>query len=218
MKRLYVPPCDSALVPVKCEGDPKSEVERVIWPNKRGVELGVYAIKDQKTAIPVFNSSMEPLLLKEGEEIGHWGTDKWHERWEDCNPLISDEGANEVLSEEERVEKLEELLLANTESLALDGELRGLLKKYSDTFSISDKELSQTELVKMTIDTGDCAPIKMKARPVPLGLRPKLKELLADLLERKVIEHSKSEWAFPIVLVEKKGWLNPIEVRQSNSN
>lgn len=44
----------------------------------------------------------------------------------------------------------------------------------------------------------------MKARPVPLGLRSKLREMLQDMDERKIIEKSSSAWAFPIVLVEKE--------------
>lgn len=62
-------------------------------------------------------------------------------------------------------------------------ELQSLLNKYAQAFSVTEKELSQTDLVEMTIDTGSSPPIKMKARPVPLGIRPKLKELLADLLD-----------------------------------
>ncbi|XGW24482.1 hypothetical protein V3C99_006141 [Haemonchus contortus] len=151
----------------------------------------------------VFNTGTDPLILKEGENVGHWETDKWHDQWGDLNPLLSDEVDHE-LSGNERLQKLEKLLSANTEAQKLDEEVKLLLKKYQETFSISDRELTQMNLVKMTIDTGECAPIKMRARPVPLGLRPKLKELLTDLLEGKVIEHSKSEWAFPIVLVEKK--------------
>uniref|UniRef100_A0A7I4XU34 Reverse transcriptase domain-containing protein n=1 Tax=Haemonchus contortus TaxID=6289 RepID=A0A7I4XU34_HAECO len=203
MKRLYIPPHSVSLVPVKCEGDLGNDKERVIWPCKRGVEPGVYLIKDRETTILVFNTGTDPLILKEGENVGHWETDKWHDQWGDLNPLLSDEVDHE-LSGNERLQKLEKLLSANTEAQKLDEEVKLLLKKYQETFSISDRELTQMNLVKMTIDTGECAPIKMRARPVPLGLRPKLKELLTDLLEGKVIEHSKSEWAFPIVLVEKK--------------
>ncbi|KAK6033260.1 hypothetical protein OSTOST_00527 [Ostertagia ostertagi] len=37
--RVNIKVDEETLVPVKCEGDPKSEVERVIWPKKRGGEL-----------------------------------------------------------------------------------------------------------------------------------------------------------------------------------
>lgn len=56
----------------------------------------------------------------------------------------------------------------------------------------------------MEIDTGDNAPIKMNARSAPLGVKPKLKELLQDLMERNVIEKSNSSRTFPTVLVETK--------------
>lgn len=56
----------------------------------------------------------------------------------------------------------------------------------------------------MNIDTGGCAPIKMKTRPVPLRVNTKLRGLLNNLMDRNIIEKSNSNWAFPIVLVEKK--------------
>lgn len=60
--------------------------------------------------------------------------------------------------------------------------------------------------MKMNIITGDSKPIKMKTRPVSLGMRKKLLELLSDPENKiKIIEKGSSEWACPIVPVEKKG-------------
>ncbi|XGW05285.1 hypothetical protein V3C99_016006 [Haemonchus contortus] len=56
----------------------------------------------------------------------------------------------------------------------------------------------------MDIDTAEHPPVTLKARPVPLSIRPMLRELLEDLQKRDIIEKSSSPWAFPIVLVEKK--------------
>lgn len=56
----------------------------------------------------------------------------------------------------------------------------------------------------MDIDTEAHKPVKIKARPVPLEIRSKFRELLADLDSRKIIERSGSEWALPIILVEKR--------------
>ncbi|KAK6009981.1 zinc knuckle [Ostertagia ostertagi] len=202
-ERVYVPPRRVALVSVLCSGDRLEEVERVIWPTKEGVAAGVYSIRNQEAVVPVFNNSDEGLVLKQGEEVGRWGTDKWHQRWEELNPLKMDNGEH-MWQGQERLERLTELIEINTEAGHLDEGIRHLLTLHSDAFAVCERELSQTDMTEMTIDTGDSSPIKMKARPVPLGIRPKLKELLTDLLDRNIIEKSKSEWAFPIVLVEKK--------------
>ncbi|XGW13384.1 hypothetical protein V3C99_000035, partial [Haemonchus contortus] len=202
-ERRYIPPGDTALVEVLCQGETECEAERVIWPSKQGVVAGVFTIKDRRTSIPVFNKSCQPILWKEGEEIGWWGTDKWVERWEEENQLSLDDRERN-LSGPERVHVLEEVLVSNMESGKIDEDLQKLLRENAEAFAVSDQELSQTDLVHMDIDTGDTPPIKMRARPVPLGVRSKLRELLTDLVKRNVIEPSKSEWAFPIVLVEKK--------------
>ncbi|KAK6021282.1 hypothetical protein OSTOST_13047, partial [Ostertagia ostertagi] len=182
-ERVYVPPRRVALVSVLCSGDRLEEVERVIWPTKEGVAAGVYSIRNQEAVVPVFNNSDEGLVLKQGEEVGRWGTDKWHQRWEELNPLKMDNGEHRWQGQERHTD---------------------LLTVHPDAFAVCERELSQTDMTEMSIDTGNSSPIKMKARPVPLGIRPKLKELLTDLLDRNIIEKSKSEWAFPIVLVEKK--------------
>ncbi|VDO25396.1 unnamed protein product, partial [Heligmosomoides polygyrus] len=79
-KRVYVPPREVQTVQVCCEGDLAEAAERVIWPERRGIAAGVYAIKGQRTELPMFNTSDEPVLLKEGESVGYWSTDKWHDR------------------------------------------------------------------------------------------------------------------------------------------
>lgn len=64
--------------------------------------------------------------------------------------------------------------------------------------------MTQTTLVVHGIDTGDSKPIKQKTRPIPIVARKEFKGIIKDLLERKVIEPSSSEWASPVVLVKKK--------------
>ncbi|XGW19064.1 hypothetical protein V3C99_003128 [Haemonchus contortus] len=191
-ERRYIPPRETALVNVVCGGERDAVTERVIWSCKQGVEAGLYSIKDQKTVLPVFNKSDQPMVLKMGEEVGYWNTDKWHEKWEDFNQLMSSEKGNKM-TQPERRRLLEELITKNMETSSIDNDVRKLLNGYEEVFAVSDEELCQTNLVHMSIDTGDSPPIRMKARPVPLGVRPKLRELLLDLVRRKVIEPSKSD-------------------------
>ena len=59
-------------------------------------------------------------------------------------------------------------------------------------------------MVQHTIDTGDTRPVRQLPRHIPFVLCGKVEEMVEDVLERGVIQHSKSPWASPIVLVAKK--------------
>ncbi|VDK75842.1 unnamed protein product [Cylicostephanus goldi] len=75
----------------------------------------------------------------------------------------------------------------NRKGSEVDTKLQEILERYSDTFAVCDKELRQTDLARMKIETGDHEPIKLKTRPDPLGIRAKLREILKDLEKRRVI-------------------------------
>ncbi|XGW23595.1 hypothetical protein V3C99_005654, partial [Haemonchus contortus] len=79
-----------------------------------------------------------------------------------------------------------------------------LVQEFADVFAVSDHELTQTDLVQHDIDTGNTKPIKQKVRPVPRGVQPEFKAILSDLEARGVIAKSNSDWASPVVLVQKK--------------
>uniref|UniRef100_A0A7I4Z1M7 Reverse transcriptase domain-containing protein n=1 Tax=Haemonchus contortus TaxID=6289 RepID=A0A7I4Z1M7_HAECO len=79
-----------------------------------------------------------------------------------------------------------------------------LVQEYADVFGVSDRELTQTDLVQHDIDTGNTKSIKQKVRPVLRGVQPKFEAILSDLEARDVIAKSNSNWASPVVLVQKK--------------
>lgn len=114
-----------------------------------------------------------------------------------------DQGSMEI-DETEKREILRDQTKRNRREQEIGEDVELFLNEHQEVFAVSEKELHQTKLVKMSIDTGNHEPIKQKTRPVPLGLRQKLKEMLKDLENRRIIESSNSDWAFPIVLVETK--------------
>lgn len=200
-KPAYIAPHRSAMIEISCD-NPGSE-ERVLWPSKEGIANGVFKVYKQRSVIPVENSTDSALLLHEGEEVGHWGTEKWHEKWEGMNPLRLDTNST-YESKEERIAQLVQQIQGNMSNQVADSELLEVLSQNEDAFAISDDELSRTNLVEMDINTGENAPVKMTTRPVPLSARPLLKVLLEDLQKRDIIEKSSSPWAFPIVLVKRR--------------
>ncbi|POM80204.1 Reverse transcriptase [Phytophthora palmivora] len=60
------------------------------------------------------------------------------------------------------------------------------------------------------LNVGDAKPVAQRPRPVAPQVVIKVYELLKKLLETKLIEHSESPWASPIVIVLKK---NGIDIR-----
>ncbi|CAJ0606662.1 unnamed protein product [Cylicocyclus nassatus] len=100
-KRVYIPPHNSILVPARCEGGSELE-ERVVWPSREDLPVGVFTVKNQELDIPVMNTTEKPMILKEGEELGQWGTEKWKSKWEEMNPLMMDKEIPHLDREERR--------------------------------------------------------------------------------------------------------------------
>nr|KAE8924551.1 hypothetical protein PF009_g25217 [Phytophthora fragariae] len=60
------------------------------------------------------------------------------------------------------------------------------------------------------IDVGDAAPIAQRVRKIAPQFREKVSDLLKGLLSAKIIRHSTSPWASPIVVIIKK---NGVDIR-----
>ncbi|XGW15120.1 hypothetical protein V3C99_000979, partial [Haemonchus contortus] len=198
--RITVPALCVRLVTAVCD-IAKESTKGIIWAAKQGINSGVYKVRNKKITLPIQNREHEPMVIKKGEKLGEWGTEKWLTKWEDCTMLDQE---NFEMNTNEKQKLLREQILQNRKEKCIEQDLTDLLVNYADVFAVCEKELSQTDLVKMSIDTGESQPIKLKTRPVPLGLRKRLREMLQDLEDRNIIEKSYSDWAFPIVLVEKK--------------
>lgn len=103
-------------------------------------------------------------------------------------------------------EYLMDLLVRSSTYLCEDEKhnLASLLKKYQKVFSCSSGDIGRTDRVRHKIDTGTARPIRQPPRRLPFGKREVEKAELEKMLDREVIEPSKSPWSSPIVLVSKK--------------
>lgn len=79
-----------------------------------------------------------------------------------------------------------------------------LLRANHDVVAHSDKELGQTHMVKIRIDTGDQTLIKLKPYRTPIHKRPLVEEPVQNMLKAGMIKTSESPWSFPILVVDKK--------------
>ena len=79
-----------------------------------------------------------------------------------------------------------------------------VVSEFSGVFAVNAEELGHTKLVQHTNYTGDHPPIKQLPHRTPFALRGQIEQMIAKMLEQKVITPSSSPWASPVVLVAKK--------------
>ena len=75
----------------------------------------------------------------------------------------------------------------------------------ADTYAKSQTDIGRTNIIKHQINTGDATPLAQS----PYRCNPKNKEFLrkeiSRMEEQGIVKRSKSPWAAPVVIVEKKG-------------
>lgn len=82
-------------------------------------------------------------------------------------------------------------------------EIEKMLTNYSDVFATSSLDLGKCDVVKHRIETKDAPPIYQRAYRVPYSLRDEMERQVQGLLEKDIIDYSKSPWGSPALLVQK---------------
>ena len=82
--------------------------------------------------------------------------------------------------------------------------LYNTLLVFADVFTAGDDDLGHSDLLPHTIPTDTAQPIRQPPRRAPLCHKETVRKLLDDMLSKDVITPSKSPWASPVVLVQKK--------------
>jgi hypothetical protein len=78
-----------------------------------------------------------------------------------------------------------------------------ILEENPSLFANSDLDLTQTQTVTCTVDTGAADPIRQKPYITPFNKRQVIDQAVEDMLKAEVIERSQSPWSFPVVVVDK---------------
>ena len=73
--------------------------------------------------------------------------------------------------------------------------LHSLLLEYHQAFALEEDKRGNTDLVEMTIDTGDSPPKKQPFRRIPFAVRQEVAHQLRAMQEAGVIRPSNSPWA-----------------------
>ena len=79
-----------------------------------------------------------------------------------------------------------------------------LLLEFREIFAATSAELGCTDKFKHNIYTGKAPPVRQQVCCIPPSRRSEVKQVVQDMLQRRVIQESSSPWASPIVLAKKK--------------
>ena len=79
-----------------------------------------------------------------------------------------------------------------------------LLDKNNNLFVDNIKDLTQTNILQATFDTGGSPPIKQRPYKNPLARQHKLDEQINEMLEAGIVSPSSSPWSSPVVIVPKR--------------
>ena len=83
-------------------------------------------------------------------------------------------------------------------------QLLQILLEHHTAFAVDEGERGDTDLVQMSIETGEATPKRQPVRRTPFAVREEVAEQLRKMQDQGVIQPSCSPWASPVVLVRKK--------------
>ena len=153
------------------------------------------------TRVPVglLNPRVEPLMVYAGTELA---------TLEEAKPWVASvcavSGGSPATVSEEKREMLWKLVEESDPELS--GEEKELflhLLSNADVFAVSTTDLGRTDKLQHAINTGDSPPMRQPVRRILPHRRDEVRKILDEMLEKKVVEPSKSPCVSPIVLVQK---------------
>ena len=170
---------------------------------EKGKEVGVVVSAELLDSTMTGNIARYSAVTQELED------DKANDRQEPVKVLdvdVSTVCSPFMTRQDERMQRLRKLVDIGTSPEPKDGkkQVMVLLEEFNDVFSIGDGERGETDLVEMTINTGDAAPRKQNVRRIPFAVRQEVAHQLHQMQKNGIIQPSNSPWASPIVLVRKK--------------
>ena len=189
----------------------------------------LYVAADVETLTVVSNPTGQSMLIKEGSMLG------------EATPatLVTPSADSEMLEtaiepeQEElwmrqiqskpsawRKRKLLETIGAlETLTLPQRDEMIAFLQRHHTAFALEDDERGETDLIEMSIETGEAEPRKCAPRRMPFAVRGEVARQLQRMQTAGVIQPSSIPWASPVVMVRKKDGTHRfcIDYRQLNA-
>ena len=218
-KSVCIPPESIMAVRATGLGNKKqgTQVENVLVEGlptfeKKGVMVAstISAVCGNSFLVQVANLTKEPVTLKAGTRIGSV-TSKWKEDYPSkqrveldatpsCLHIRLQEREPSLNQQQESPIDLSGVEATPDEKLRLEE----LVRKNADLFLRDDQDLGYTERVKHHINLVDDRPVAATFRRIPPTQLQEVKDHIQELLDKDIIQRSKSPYASPVVIVRKK--------------
>ena len=211
---LRLPPSTSAVVTVRTESKPLQPHQLVFVEGHRALEMETGVVvedallpagEDGLTRLVVTNFSGLTRTFSSGTSIETVEAVEMLSAEEQPQPTgvvdvrelssSQEDGRKRKLFEEVQFEDLPESEMT---------QLREFLAKNHMVFGLEEGERGETDIVTMTIDTGDAQPRKQAPRRMPFVVRQEVAKQLRGMQRDGVIQPSYSPWSSPVVMVRKR--------------
>ena len=207
VQSLRLPPSTSAVVTVRTESKPLQPHQLVFAKGHRALEMETGVVVEDAllpaglSRLVVTNFSGLTRTFSSGTSIGTVEAVEMLSAEEQPQPTgVVD--VKELSSSQQggRTRKLfEELEFEDLPEPEMT-QLREFLGKNHMVFSLEEGERGETDIVTMTIDTGDAQPRKQAPRRMPFVVRQEVAEQFRGMQRDGVIQPSYSPWLSPVVM------------------
>ena len=225
LRRLDIPSYSLAKVFVKLDDDSNDETEKLALELEEDHHdltvystISTYNSKTKGYAIMIANPTEAPITILKGTKICKLVNAKRTFYPPTINELNRGKETRNIkpLAEKERVEFLNKINLKCPPEYRK--RYKDLFSKYHDVFSKDEYDLGWTDKVSHRIKLKHDQPIHTKQFRIPYPHQEILKEFVADMLDRKLIEVSRSRYNSPIFCVKKKNgsWRPVVDLRAIN--
>ena len=206
LRSMRVLPHHSTLVTVKVDGEITTPRSLLLQPEETMagllVEESLVTVQDDGTAhVSLVNLTGFTQTIDSGTAVGVVSEVEEEIRFAEDADSVMPATVNQLVSTEELPERKQRLVSMLTIG---DSDLQEVLLEYHHLFSVDEEERGETDLIQLSIDTGEASPIKQPARRMPYAARQEVARHIQKMQEANIIQPSSSPWSSPIVLVKKK--------------
>ena len=206
LQSVRVLPHHSTLVTVKVDGEITTSGSLLLQPEESMagllVEESLVTVQNDSTAhVSLVNLTGFTQTIDSGTTVGTVSEVEEEVQFAEDADNVMPATVNQLVSTDELQERKQRLASMLTIG---DSELQEVLLEYHHLFSVDEEERGETDLIQLSINTGEASPIKQSARRMPYAARQEVAQHIRKMQEANVIQPSSSPWSSPIVLVKKK--------------